>query len=88
MQGVTNHFRSFINAPNLLCTLLGSSEALYGRIAAAAAILLLTSLIAMSKVVLLQRVDKNLSRSSPAPRRAAAGPLGIYCYGQFLGEAQ
>ena len=33
-----------------------------------AAILLLTSLIAMSKVVLLQRVDKNLSRSSPAPR--------------------
>ena len=35
VQGVTNHFSSFINAPNLLCTLLGSSEALYGRIEAA-----------------------------------------------------
>ena len=35
VQGVTNHFSSFINAPNWLCTLLGSIEALYGRIAAA-----------------------------------------------------
>ena len=35
VHGVTNYFSSFINAPNLLCTLLGTSEALYGRIAAA-----------------------------------------------------